>query len=178
MKIYIIAGKARYGKDTVAGMLKKIYAERNTKVINLQYSSYTKEYAKKITGWDGSEETKPRSLLQELGTDIIRNKIDSLFFVNRIIGDIKVYSYYFDVITISDARAKVEIDYPKQNFEEVIAVKIDRPNYDNGLTEEEKKHFTEIDLDDYDKFDYTIVNDGTLEDLEVKVRKMVDYYES
>ena len=174
----MIAGKARYGKDTVANILKKIYAEKGKKIINLQYSAYIKEYAKKITDWDGSEVTKPRALLQELGTDIIRNKIDSLFFVNRIIGDIKVYSYYFDVITVSDVRTKVELDFPKQNFKEVIAVKVERPNYDNGLTEEEKKHFTEIDLDDYDKFDYTIVNDGTLEDLENKVRKMVDYYES
>ena len=178
MKIYMIAGKARQGKDTVASMIEKIYKEKNKKIVNLQYSLYIKEYAKVITGWDGREETKPRALLQELGTDIIRKKIDSLFFVKRIIGDIKVYSYYFDVITVSDVRTKVELDYPKQNFDDVIAIKVERPNYDNGLTEEEKKHFTEIDLDDYDKFDYTIVNDGTLEDLEVKVRKMVDYYES
>ncbi len=174
----MIAGKARQGKDTVASMIEKIYKEKNKKIVNLQYSLYIKEYAKVITGWDGREETKPRALLQELGTDIIRKKIDSLFFVKRIIGDIKVYSYYFDVITVSDVRTKVELDYPKQNFDDVIAIKVERPNYDNGLTEEEKKHFTEIDLDDYDKFDYTIVNDGTLEDLEVKVRKMVDYYES
>lgn len=178
MNIYLICGKARNGKDTVANLLEKIYNEKNKKVINLQYSSYIKEYAKKISGWDGSEETKPRTLLQELGTDIIRTKIDSLFFVNRIIGDIKVYSYYFDVITVSDVRAKVEIDVPKENIDNIIAVNVIRPNFDNGLSLEQKQHFTEIDLDDYNKFDYEIINDGTLEQLEEKVRKMVDYYES
>ena len=75
----MISGKARHGKDTVAGLIEKIYKEKNKSIINLQYSSYIKEYAKKISGWDGSEETKPRTLLQELGTDVIRNKIDSLF---------------------------------------------------------------------------------------------------
>ena len=174
----MISGKARHGKDTIANMIKKIYEEKGKKIINLQYSSYIKEYAKNISGWDGSEDNKPRRLLQELGTDIIRKKIDSLFFVDRIIGDIKVYSFYFDAITVSDVRAKVELDYPKKAFEDVVAIRVERPNFDNGLTEEEKKHFTEVDLDDYDKFDCTIINDGTLEDLEVKVRKMVDSYES
>ena len=35
------------------------------------------------------EETKPRTLLQQLGTDIIRNNIDNYFFIKRIIEDIK-----------------------------------------------------------------------------------------
>lgn len=165
--IFIICGKARHGKDTVASMIEKYYKDK--KIINLQYSSYIKEYAKKISSWDGSEENKPRELLQQLGTNVIREKIDPLFFVDRIIGDIRVYSYFFDAITISDARAKVEVDAPKEKFENVIAIHINRPNFDNGLTEEQKNHFTEIDLDDYDKYDYYIENDGTLEDLEKKV---------
>lgn len=178
MKIYMVSGKACHGKDTTVAMIHKIYKEKNKRIINLQFSSYIKEYAKKISNWDGSEETKPRTLLQELGTDIIRNKIDPLFFVNRIIGDIKVYSYYFDAITVSDVRAKVELDIPKQTFNDVVKVRVVRPNFDNGLSLEQKSHFTETDLDDYDKFDYEIINDGSLEDLEQKVRKMVDYYES
>ena len=178
MKVYMIGGKARNGKDTVASIIKKIYDEKEKKLLNLQFSSYIKEYAKKISNWDGSEETKPRALLQELGTQVIRQKIDELFFVKRIIGDIKVYSYYFDVLTVSDVRTKVEIDLPKKELDNIIAIKVVRPDFDNGLTEEQKNHFTEIDLDDYDKFDYVIVNDGSLDDLEKKVREMVEHYES
>lgn len=178
MKIYMISGKARHGKDTVASMIEKVYNEKGKKIIVLQFSSYIKEYAKKISNWDGSEETKPRALLQELGTEVIRSKIDPLFFVNRIIGDIKVYSYYFDAIVVSDVRTKAEIDIPRQNFEDIVALKVYRPDFNNGLTLEQQKHFTEIDLDDYDKFDYEIINDSTLEQLEDKVRKMVDHYES
>ena len=172
-KIIMLSGKARSGKDTTSLMLNDILTEKGYKVLNLQYSSYIKEYAKKISDWDGSEETKPRALLQQLGTDVIRKEIDELFFVKRIIGDIKVYSYYYDIITISDCRVKVEIDVPRKEFDNICAVKITRPDFDNGLTEEQKQHFTEIDLDDYDKFDYEIVNDGTLDDLKNKVEKFI-----
>lgn len=176
MKIIIISGKARAGKDTTATMLKEIYSDK--KVINLQYSSYIKEYAKKISNWDGSEETKPRELLQQLGTDIIRKKIDDEFFIKKIIDDIKVYSFFFDVITISDARFKKEIDNIRNVFDNVIAVHIVRPNFDNGLTDEQRKHPSEVDLDDYDKYDYDLINDGTLDDLKIKVERLVEVIEN
>ena len=99
MKIYVICGKARHGKDTTALAIKKAYSDK--KVINLSYGSYIKEFAKNISDWDGSEETKPRELLQHLGTEVIRNNIDKDFFIKRLCNDIRVYSYYFDVITIS-----------------------------------------------------------------------------
>lgn len=177
-KTFIICGKARHGKDTVAEIIRNYYEEHEKKVTNLQYSSYIKEYAKKISNWDGSEETKPRELLQQLGTNVIRQKIDPLFFVNRIVDDIKVYNFFFDAITISDARFKVEVDIPKQNHKNIIAIHIIRPNFDNGLTEEQKKHPTEVDLDDYDKYDYEIINDGTIEDLKEKVIKILEEVEN
>ena len=177
-KIYIVGGKARHGKDTVSTLIEEIYKEKNKKVLNLQYSSYIKEYAKKITDWDGSEETKPRALLQQLGTEVIRENIDFHFFVKRIIGDLKVYSFFFDVVTISDARAKIEFDEPKKELANVIAIKITRQNFDNGLTEEQKNHFTEIDLDDYKKFDYEVINDGTLDDLKEKIRSIIKEVEN
>ena len=37
-------------------------------------------------------------------------------------------------------------------------------------------HASEIDLDDYDKWDYVIENDGTLRDLMVKVHEMLMYF--
>ena len=176
--IYIICGKARHGKDTIASILKKIYEEKNKQILNLSYGSYIKEYAKKISAWDGSEETKPRELLQKLGTDIIRKNIDELFFVKRIIDDIKVYSYFFDVLTISDGRFKTEVINPKAAFKNVIVIHVDRPNFDNGLTEEQKRHPSEVDLDDYDGYDFYVSNDGTIDDLEKKIRDLVSEVES
>ena len=173
MKIYVISGKARHGKDTVAMDIKEIYEEKGLKVINLAYGSYIKEYAKRISNWNGDEETKPRELLQELGTDIIRKKIDKDFFVRRICEDIEVYSYYFDVITISDARFPNEMEWPKKNFDNVINIRIIRDGYDSVLSEKEQKHLTEVALDEYNSYDYVIHNDGTLDDLKEKVSDVV-----
>lgn len=175
MKIIILCGKARSGKDTVANYIKDIYKDK--KILNIQYTSYLKEYAKKISDWDGNEETKPRELLQKLGT-IIKTKIDNNFLVNKIIDDIKVYSLYFDIITISDARYKIEVDIPKKYFNDVTTIHIVRPEFDNGLSESEKEHITEKDFDDYNNFDYEIINDGTLKQLKINVEniiKEIDY---
>lgn len=172
-EIYIFAGKARAGKDTSADILKKYYEQNNKKVIILQYSFYLKEYAKKITGWDGSDENKPRQLLIDLGTGLIRKQINRNFFVDRMIQDIEIYSYYFDVIIISDARLVEELDYPKTKMKNVKLINIVRPNYDNGLTEEQKQSLTESALNNYENYDYKLINDGTIEDLENKIINML-----
>ncbi len=170
-KIIILSGKARSGKDTSMEIIKNYYESINKKVICLFYASYIKEYAKNISDWDGSDETKPRTLLQVLGTDIIRNTIDKKFFINRTIEDIKVYSKFFDIIIIGDARFPEEIEDIKNTFNDVISVHIVRKDM-NILTDKEKMHITETALDGYDKFDYEINNDGTIEDLESKLKEI------
>lgn len=172
--IFIVSGKANSGKDTSCELINNYVKLKGLKSVNLQFSSYIKMYAKVISGWDGNEDTKPRSLLQELGTNIIRNKIDNEFFIKRIIGDIKVYSYYCDVITISDARLPLEMDSIASEFNNVYKISIERPNFNNNLNNTEKKHITEVALDNYDDYDYKLVNDGTIEDLNKKIIKMVD----
>lgn len=170
--VIVLSGKARSGKDTSLEILKRKYEQIGKKVISLYYASYIKEYAKKISSWDGNDENKPRALLQELGTDIIRNTIDKNFFINRIIEDIKVYSKFFDIIIIGDARFPEEIDYIKKEFNKVISVHINRKDM-NLLTEEEKKHVTETALDDYKSYDYEINNDGSIEDLKTKLEEII-----
>lgn len=172
--VYIFSGKARAGKDTSAAFVRDYYLKKNKKVVNLQYSTYLKEYAKKIVDWDGSDETKPRQLLIDLGTNLIRNQLDENFFINRMIEDIRVLSYFFDVITISDARLVGELEIPKQTFDNVKIVNIIRPNFDNGLTESQRKTLTETSLNGYENYDYSIVNDGSVEDLEKSVVKMLE----
>ena len=172
-KIFLISGKSRHGKDSTANVISAMCQEYNLKHLNLQYSTYLKEYAKNISNWDGSEEKKPRELLQQLGTEIIRKQIDSLFFIKRMIEDIKIYSRYFDVITISDVRYRLEIEIPKGEFANIYAINVIRPNYTSELTGVQKQHLTEIDLDNYNNYDYKIINDGTLEDLDKKVRRII-----
>lgn len=172
--IFIVSGKANAGKDTTCELINNYAKLKELTTVNLQFSSYIKMYAKVISGWNGKEDTKPRSLLQEIGTSIIREKIDNMFFIKRIIGDIMVYSYYCDVITISDARLPEEIDSIYKNFKNVIRINVKRPNFDNNLNEKEKKHLTETALEGYHDYDYELVNEGTIEDLNEKVIKLIN----
>lgn len=171
-KIYVVGGKAKHGKDTFSAFLKETYESHNKKVIVTQLSKYIKYYAREMTGWDLSEETKPREFLQQLGTTVIRQKLkkDDLF-INRMIDDIEIFSYFYDAIIISDVRLKKEIIDLKKVYPNIISIHIDRPNFDNGLTEEQKKHPTEIDLDDYNEFDIEVVN-TTLDNLKETAEKI------
>ena len=159
VKIYLISGKARHGKDTFSSFLKEAYEENGKKAIVTQLSKYIKYYAREMTGWNLTEEDKPRDLLQNLGTNVIREKLKKEdLFINRMIDDIEIFSCFYDAIIISDVRFKKEIEDLKKAFPNLISVNIFRPNFDNGLTEEQKNHKTEIDLDGYDKFDVKIIN--------------------
>ena len=148
-KIFILSGKAKSGKNYVADIISDYY--KNS--IQISYAYYLKQYVKKISNWDGLEETKPRTLLQTLGIDLIK-KIDKELLIRRVMEDIKVYSYFFDVIIVTDARLKEEIIIPKNLFD-CITIRIN--GKDNDLTLEQKNHITETDLDNY-KFDYVINN--------------------
>lgn len=159
-KIFILSGKARSGKDVCANMLKELYKDK--KVVKVSYAYYLKEYVKKIGLWDGKEENKPRSLMQEFGIKFLKEKIDSHFLLNRVLEDIKVYSYFYDVIIVTDARLKEEVEVPKQTFKNVTTIRIENRK-ENNLTKEEKSHITEIDLDTYKTFDYQINADENLE---------------
>ena len=169
--IYVIAGLARNGKDTIASDILNYYSKLGIKGINLQFSSYIKEYAKNISSWDGSDENKPRELLQQLGTELIRNKIDSKMFIKRMIDDIKVYSYFFDVIVVSDARFVDEISTVKDNFSNVFVINVSCK--ENGLTFEQKNHSTETGLDNYSDYDFVINNDGSKYDLKKKILEVL-----
>lgn len=170
--IYIISGKAKHGKDTFSAYLKDVYERHGKKVIITQLAKYIKYYAREMTGWDLSEETKPREFLQQLGTGVIRQKLkkDDLF-IKRMIDDIEIFSYFYDVIIISDVRLKKEIYDLKKTYPNIKVIHIVRPDFDNGLTEEQKNHPTEKDLDDFNEFDIEVVN-TTLEELEKSVKKI------
>ena len=69
-----------------------------------------------------------------------------------------MFSFFYDFIIITDSRLKEEIEIPKNKFNNIITIRINRNNTDNNLTQEQKNHITEIDLDNYNDFDYIIDN--------------------
>lgn len=172
--IYVISGKARTGKNVVASILNELYEKENKKTVVISYASYLKDYAKKIVGWNGLEETKPREFLQNIG-DLSREKNGENILIRRIIEDINIYKEYFDVIIISDARFEREITNIKDSFENVKTIHI--IGRDNNLEDKLKNHITESALDSYDLYDFEIENLTSIDDLKEKIKLVVNEVE-
>ena len=168
--IFVLAGKARQGKDTICEFIRDYY--KDYKCLHLPNNYYMRDYAKRISGWSGDDASKPRELLIELA-DLGRSR-DEHFYINRTIEDIEIFQYYFDIIIISDARFPYEISMMEEHFKNVTSIMVKRPNYDNLLTESQKKHAIETSLDGFDGCDTELINDGTLDDLRNKVNDFLD----
>lgn len=166
-KIIILSGKAQSGKNECADIIKEYYEKIDLKTVVISYASYLKMYAKEVLGWDGSESTKPRDFLQQVGVELIKNKINSNMLIDRVIDDIKVYSYFFDIIVISDARFVDEIEVIRKNFSNVSVIHV--LGKSNDLTFEQQNHSTETGLDNYSDYDFIINNDGSKEELRNKI---------
>ena len=63
-----------------------------------------------------------------------------------------------------------EITTLKEKYPNSVSIRVIRNNYDNKLTYNEKNHLTEVDLDNYNNFDYKVENN---ENLEEKIKKIL-----
>lgn len=172
MKIYSISGKAESGKDSACEVIREHYERKGLKVCHLLFAKYIKMYAKEYFGWDGSEETKPRELLQKIGTDTIRERLGKIdFHVDRLTEDVEILSDYFDIFLISDTRFENEVSKMKYKFgKDITHIRIERPNHISKLSYEQLQHSSESSLDNYTEWDYMIFNNGTLEEFEEMVK--------
>ena len=172
--IYLISGRARNGKGTLSKILKEEYEKRKYRVCEIQIMRTLKGYLKDYFNWDGSEETKPRKMLQQIGTDIIRDEMNLPYFhIDRLTEDIKVLSNFFDVFIVNDIRLPQEIEILKSRFKDVVSINVTRKDYTSSLNPSEQNHITELALDNYENFDYDIVN-SSLTGLTSDIIKIVD----
>lgn len=174
VKLYLLCGKARNGKDTFGKFLEKFLTENGCNVCNIEIMRTLKGYVKDYFAWDGSEETKPRELLQKFGTEIIREKLNRPYFhIDRLTEDVEILSTYFDTFIIDDVRFPLEIEELRKRFSEVTVIHISRDNIEDNMSTEEKLHISETALDDYDNYDHKVKNNSTLEELENKAKEIV-----
>ncbi len=157
--VYLIGGKARTGKGEISHLFKQEYEKRGYAVCEIQMMRTLKGYLKDYFGWDGKEETKPRTLLQQMGTEIIREKMGKNYFhIDRLTEDITVLSNYFSVFVVNDIRLPLEIEEMKKRFPNVVSIHVTMDHYTSPLEPTEQTHITELALDHYKNFDYEIVN--------------------
>ena len=77
-----------------------------------------------------------------------------------------------DYYTFYNILLKKEFDYLTSKYQDVVTIKLERENYESGLSETEKTHITENDLDDYQSFDYLVNNNGIIA-LKEKAKELI-----
>lgn len=166
-KIICISGKAQSGKDTAGHLLRLDLEDRGFRVLEAHYADLLKYICKAFFGWDGRKDEKGRELLQRVGTDTVRAYVPD-YWVAFICDMLYLFPDEWDYVIISDCRFPNEFEYLIGNGFDATLVRVDRPNYDNGLTREQKEHESETAMDYYPP-DYLIVNDSGTRDLAAKV---------
>lgn len=158
MKIITISAKARGGKDYTAKLLKEQLEAKNKRVLIAHYADLLKYIMKTFFGWDGKKDEAGRTKLQYVGTDVIRKERPD-YWVDFIVSILQLFPNEWDYVIIPDTRFPNENNKLKCQGFNVYTLRVNRPNFDNGLTEEQRQHESEIALDNY-LFDYYMTNSG------------------
>jgi hypothetical protein len=176
-----ITGKKRHGKDTLAAFFNKkgfvsfSFADP-IKLACKEVFNFTDEqlFGDEKESLDPFWGTTPRKIFQYVGTDLFRNQI------GKILPDVgekiwikvmenKIHGCDSKNIVISDVRFPDEVDMIKKMGG--IILKVVRPSL-NGTQND--THISE-DIDRL-KPDYGVLNDGTLEDLNISMDWMYDWF--
>lgn len=160
MRVLCISAKAQHGKDTAADIIKEYLESKGNKVLITHYADLVKFVCTNFFNWDGEKDEKGRTLLQYVGTDVVSSQQPS-YWVDFIISILKFFENEWDYVLIPDCRYPVEAARMIETFDTKV-LRVERPNFDNGLTLKQKWHPSEISMDDY-SFDDIIYNDSDLE---------------
>lgn len=188
MKIIGVSGRKRAGKNVVGAMINNQLAAIGKDYQQKAFADKLKDIAAIMTGvprsgWETEEDKAEfldpvwnfvdesgakqrmtrRMFLQKLGSDACNAKLHPMTWINCLFSEAMEDSNWI----ITDVRFPQEVDAVKNRGG--IVIRVQRPEKDDHGD----KHISEIALDNYDGYDYVIVNDGSLLDLEDKVTEMV-----
>ena len=165
----ILSGKSGSGKDMMAQFMKEELAKHGQKTLVIHFADAVKWFCRDFLDWDGKKDEVGRTLLQTVGTDIVRAKHPN-FWTGIVVGLIQAFEPYedFDLAIIPDARFPNEVNISLENLQNCVSVRIERKNADGTpwinpvLTEDQRNHPSETSLDIF-AFDYVVHNDEGLD---------------
>lgn len=171
--IICVSGKARHGKDEFVKTAIKYINEYHDylKVKHLSYGDFVKYAGNKYYNLTYEKNDFNRTMWQKIGTDTGRFNNENIW-INMTIELTKGLFNNYDYIFISDVRFPNEIERWIEEGYEVISIRVKRLDFDNGLSEIQKKHPSETSLDHY-KFDWVFHN-GSLMTYQKEIMKFID----
>jgi hypothetical protein len=125
-----------------------------------------KEAAEKL-GWDGTKDEKSRRFLSDLKILAMEYNDHSFNYIKSKVEFLNKYLYF--QILCADSRELPEIDRFKKEFG-AKSVLVRNPNVQAVISNMADEYASRTDYE----YDYYIDNDGTLEDLKVKVGEFLE----
>ena len=183
MKIIGISGKKGSGKDTFAKFLQKQLELSTCKSVRIDsFAANLKYCCALISGQPNyllhnqNMKDKKAGFLNLTNRELMQKFGDLTRSLDKDIWIKSLFSKYIDnppeYLIISDVRFKNEADYIKDIGGILIRIESDRVISDY--------HISEIELDDYSKFDLKIINNKSvsLNELKIKSKDIVTYIEN
>jgi len=152
-------------------MLKSDLEDHGERVLIAHYGDLVKYVCRTFFDWNGEKDDYGRNLLQYVGTDIVRAR-EPEFWVDFVIKMIQFFGDNWDYVLIPDSRFPNEVERLRETGFGVTHLRVERRNFVSPLTPEQQNHPSETALDNTTP-DYLIVNDGSLRDLELRVKQYI-----
>lgn len=153
-------------------MMRKDLTERGERVLITHYADLLKFICVNYFGWDGEKDERGRSMLQYVGTEVIRKR-DPSFWVGFTATILKYFYGNWDYVIIPDCRFPNEITTMIDSGFDTVHVRVVRDGFYSPLTEGQRQHPSENALDDTEP-DVYLHNNGTLEDLELSIKDLIE----
>lgn len=170
MKVILISGHAQNGKDTAASMIEHKLRLNGNRVLVAHYADLVKYVCTTLFGWNGMKDEKGRTLLQYVGTDVVRAKKPT-YWVDFVIDMLDMFGDNWDYVLIPDTRFPNEVEAIKERFD-AIHVRVKRVGFKSPLTKAQQAHPSETALDDTEP-DVWLLNDGGLQELKEKINHFI-----
>lgn len=171
MRVICVSGKAGSGKDTAARFMQDELEMHGNRVLIIHYADLLKFMCSTYFDWDGKKDEAGRTLLQYIGTDVVRDRNPN-YWTDFVAGFIEMFDDDWDYVIIPDARFQNEVDVMRERFG-AVHVRVDRGRASTRpMTEAQMEHPSETSLDDYLP-DYYITNRGTLQQLRETVNTCI-----
>ncbi len=188
MRIIGFGGPAEHGKSTCVMLAEELFVKEGYNVRVISFADRLKAACKimfRLTDKDLNHPvskatvkahlgTTPREVLQKFGTEVCRDTIPRYFMTDILTegGGIWTWNVEQDIIELEHEDPNAVILVPDVRFENELAmlrrhggtfINVVRPGYQNSIG---NTHLSEAGLPGAD---FTIINDGTLDDLRTKV---------
>lgn len=180
IKTILISGKSASGKDTFAQLLKEeIEKSTSYKVLIIHFGDLVKYFAKTYYNWNGEKDAIGRTLLQNIGTKMMRTKFPTYWA--EVVSKFIAADNKYEITIIPDWRFINELETVSLYNKNITTIRINRfdneekPYYNNNMRINQLTHISECELDDFN-FEW-IVENRNLEELKESASYICEHLE-